>query len=169
MTTNPLDRYRNTLAGSVVFAELGPAELDQIVAAGRVIDADAGQVLLTEGRKGDGLYVILEGEIEFFLPERSPAGARRPSRVRLNVLGPGRCFGEYGLIDDQPSSASAQALTTARLCMLPTADFHRVVHDDNRIGRTVYANLLRFLVGRLRSKDRELDLILFADEPKKSR
>jgi len=163
--TNALERYRSTLAGSVVFADLGPAELDQIVAAGRVIDAPRGQVLLTEGRKGDGLYVILEGEIEFFLPERSPAGARRPSRVRLNVLGPGRCFGEYGLIDDQPSSASALALTAARLCVLGTADFHRVVHANDRIGRTIYANLLRFLVGRLRAKDRELDLILFADGP----
>ena len=115
MTTNALERYRDTLAGSVVFAELEPAELDQIMAAGRVIDAGPGQLLLREGRKGDGLYVILAGEIEFFLPERSPTGARRPSRVRLNVLGPGRCFGEYGLIDEQPSSASAQALTAARL------------------------------------------------------
>ena len=167
MTANALDRYRDTLAGSVVFAELAPTDLDQIMAAGRVIDASPGQLLLTEGRKGDGLSVILAGEVEFFLPERSPAGARRPSRVRLNVLGRGRCFGEYGLIDDQPSSASAQALTAARLCVLGTADFHRVVHDNDRIGKTIYANLLRFLVGRLRSKDRELDLVLFDDEPKK--
>jgi PPM family protein phosphatase len=167
MTTHALDRYRSTLAGSVVFADLGAPELDQIIAAGRVIDASAGQLLLSEGSKGDGLYIILEGEIEFFLPERSPAGARRPSRVRLNVLGPGRCFGEYGLIDDQPSSASAQALTAARLGVFGAADFHRLVHDSDRIGKTVYANLLRFLVGRLRAKDRELDLVLLIDEPKR--
>ena len=167
MTIDALERYRSTLASSVVFAGLGPAELDQVMAAGRVIDASPGQVLLTEGRKGGGLYVILAGEVEFFLPEHSPTGARRPTRVRLNVLGPGRCFGEYGLIDEQPSSASAQALTAARLCVLGAADFHRVVDTNDRIGKTVYANLLRFLVGRLRAKDRELDLILFADEPTK--
>lgn len=166
MTVNALERYRKTLADSVVFAALRPAELDLVIAAGRVVDASAGQMLLSEGRKGDGLYVILEGEVEFFLPERSVAGVRRPSRVRLNVLGPGRCFGEYGLIDDQPSSASAQALTAARLCVLGTADFHRLVHENDRVGKTIYTNLLRFLVGRLRSKDRELDLILFVDEPK---
>lgn len=169
MTINTFDRYRSTLASSVVFADLGPAELDRITAAARVIDAKPGQSLLTEGRRGDGLYVILDGEIEFFLPERAPSGARRPSRVRLNVLGPGRCFGEYGLIDDQPSSASAQALTAARLCLLGVADFRRVVHDNDRIGKTIYANLLRFLVGRLRAKDRELDLILFEDEPRTPR
>ena len=169
MTVNALDRYRKTLADSVVFAALRPAELDLIMAAGRVIDASAGQMLLSEGRKGGGLYIILEGEVEFFLPERSVAGVRRASRVRLNVLGPGRCFGEYGVIDDQPSSASAQALTAARLCVLGTADFRRLVREHDRIGKTIYANLLRFLVGRLRSKDRELDLILFVDEPKSAR
>lgn len=165
MTTHALDRYRSTLAGSVVFGDLRPEELDRIMAAARLVDADAGQLLLAEGRRGEGLYIILEGEVEFFLPERSPSGARRPSRVRLNVLGPGRCFGEYGLLDEQPSSASAQALSTACLCLLTTADFHRVVDDNDRIGRVVYANLLRFLVGRLRAKDRELDLIIFVDEP----
>jgi len=130
-----------------------------------LIDVVAGQVLLSEGLKGTGLYVILEGDIEFFLPDRSVAGVRRPSRVRLNVLGVGRCFGEYGVIDDQPSSASAQALTAARLCVLPTSDLRRIVDQNDRIGKIIYANLLRFLVSRLRAKDKELDLVLFVDEP----
>src|SRR5262249_50096121 len=73
---------------------------------------------------------------------------RRPSRVRLNVLGPGRCFGEYGVIDDQASSASAQAVTAARLSVLPSAEFHRIVDLHDRIGRSGYANLLRLFLGR---------------------
>ena len=165
MTVPPLERYRPTLADSVVFAGLSAAELGVIIAASELIDVSAGQTLLAEGRRGEGLYVILEGEIEFFLPERSVGGVRRPSRVRLNVLGAGRCFGEYGMIDDKPSSASAQALTAARLCLLATAALRRIVEENDRIGKIVYANLLRFLVGRLRAKDRELDLVLFVEEP----
>jgi CRP-like cAMP-binding protein len=168
MNANALERYRTTLAESVVFAGLQPADMGLLMASCRVVDASAGQLVLSEGRKGGGLYVILEGEVEFFLPERSPAGVRRPTRVRFNVLGPGRCFGEYGLIDDQPSSASAQALTATRLCVLPTTEFRRLVDQHDRLGKTVYANLLRFLVGRLRTKDRELDLILFVDDPKEA-
>ena len=105
MRIDALERYRKTLAESVVFARLLPAELDLVMASCRLIDVGAGEMLLSEGHKGRGLYVILEGNIEVFLPERSVAGVRRPSRVRLNVLGPGRCLGEYGVIDDQPSSA----------------------------------------------------------------
>jgi CRP-like cAMP-binding protein len=166
MNVNPLERYRETLADSVVFAGLEPAELGVIMRSCRVAEVPAGQLVLSEGRRGSGLYLILEGEVEFFLPERSTSGTRRPTRVRLNALGPGRCFGEYGLIDDQPSSASAKALTDTRLCVLSTTEFRHIVEQHDRLGKIVYANLLRFLVGRLRSKDRELDLILFVDEPK---
>ena len=169
MTAPSLERYRATLADSVVFAGLSNAELDVIMAACVLIDVSSGQTLLAEGRKGEGLYVILEGEVEFFLPERSVSGARRPSRVRLNVLGRGRCFGEYGVLDDKPSSASAQAVTASRLCLLATNALRRIVEENDRIGKIVYANLLRFLVGRLRSKDRELDLVLFVEEPSPDR
>jgi CRP-like cAMP-binding protein len=88
---------------------------------------------------------------------------RRPSRIHLNRLGPGRCFGEYGVIDDQPSSASAQAVTPSRLCLLTRADFRGIAEEHDRIGKTVYANLLRFLIRRLRSKDKELDLIMLTE------
>jgi CRP-like cAMP-binding protein len=165
MNVPALEQYRKTLAESVVFAQLSPAELDLIMMSCRLVDVSAGQTLLSEGGKGEGLYVILEGSIEFFLPDRSVAGVHRPSRVRLNVLGPGRCFGEYGVIDNQPSSASAQARTAARLCLLATSELRRIVDQNDRIGKIVYANLLRFLVSRLRAKDRELDLVMLADEP----
>ncbi len=165
MRIRPLERYRSTLAESVVFGQLTSAELDTVIDSCELIDVSAGQTLLAEGQRGEGLYVILAGEIEFFLPERSVGGVRRPSRVRLNVLGPGRCFGEYGMIDDKPSSASAQALTAARLSLLSTRELRRIVEENDRIGRIVYANLLRFLVGRLRAKDKELDLVLFVEEP----
>jgi CRP/FNR family transcriptional regulator, cyclic AMP receptor protein len=165
MNVDALDRYRKTLAESVVFAGLDRAAMNIIMASCRVVEASPGQLLLSEGAAGGGLYVILEGEVEFFLPERLAVGGRRPTRVRLNVLGSGRCFGEYGLIDDQPRSASARALTATRLCVLSTTEFRRIVEEHDRIGKIVYANLLRFLVGRLRAKDRELDLVLFADDP----
>ena len=165
MGASGIDAYRSTLAESVVFEHLTPAELDLVLRSCRLIDAQPGQLLLSEGARGDGLYVILDGEVESFLPERAVGHLRRPSRMRLSVLGPGRCFGEYGVIDDRTSSASVQALRRSRFCFLPTAEFRRLTEAHDRIGKAVYANLLHFLVSRLRSKDKELDLVLFIDEP----
>jgi CRP-like cAMP-binding protein len=158
-----LDPHRLTLSKSVVFERLSPPDLDLVVAASELLDAKPGQLLLTEGTPGDGVYVVLEGEVEIFLPERSGGGGRRPSRIVLNRLGPGRCFGEYGVVDDQPSSASVVAAAPAKLCFVPKAKFKRLLEQHDALGRIVYANLLRFLVGRLRSKDQDLDLI-FVDE-----
>jgi len=159
-----LSSYRAILANSVVFQRLGPNELDLVLAASQFIDAKPGQLLLSEGSMGDGLYIILEGEIEVFLPERAASAAHRPTPVRLNRLGLGRCFGEYGVVDDQPSSASAAALGPARLCFLPKAQFRRLLERNDHVAQIVYANLVRFLIIRLRSKDKELDLIVLDDK-----
>ncbi len=155
---------RAILADSVVFRYISPSDLDSVVSASEVVTRKPGELVLSEGTPGDGLYIVLEGEIEVFMPKRAPSGGHRATRVRLNRLGPGRCLGEYGLIDDRPSSASAAALIPTRLCFLPKAAFRRLVDRDAQFGRVVYANLLGYLVSRLRGKDKELDLILLTDK-----
>src|SRR5262245_40818706 len=74
MTVAPLERYRCTLADSAVFAGLSATELGAIIAASELIDLSPGQTLLAEGRKGEGLYVILEGA--------GPAARYRSARWR---------------------------------------------------------------------------------------
>jgi CRP-like cAMP-binding protein len=163
MSDTGLAVYREVLGGSVVFDGLVAEDLDAVLARCRLVEARTGGAILTEGEPVDGLYVILGGRIEFFLPENATGGRRRSTRVRLNVLGPGRCFGEYGLIDDEPGSASAQALAPARLAFLSRGDFRDLTERSDRLGRVVYRNLLRFLVSRLRAKDRELDVFLLSE------
>ena len=159
-----VDSYRATIANSVVFQGVSSTELDSVISTSRVIAVKPGELILSEGTPGDGLYIVLEGEVEVFLPERGGSGARRPTRIRLARLGPGRCLGEYGAIDDQPSSASATARTPTRLCFLPKAKFRGLVDGNDHVGRIVYANLLRYLVSRLRSRDKELDIVLLDDK-----
>ena len=51
-------RDRQTLAASVVFRGLGPPELDAVMAASEIRQTTPGQLILTEGTVGDGVYVI---------------------------------------------------------------------------------------------------------------
>ena len=46
----------------------------------------------------------------------------------------------------------------------PYRDFRRIVNGNDRMGRIIYADLLRFLVNRQRAKDKELDLVMFVEE-----
>ncbi len=163
MRVTEADGYRGVLEGSVVFQHLPPPDLDHIIERGLLVEVRKAELVLSERTRGPGLYVILEGGVEVFLSEDVPTGARRPSRVRLNTLGPGRCFGEYSLIDDHTTSASARASADGKLFFLSREEFRRIADGDARVGKLIYLNLLRFLIGRLRRKDQELDLLLFGE------
>jgi CRP-like cAMP-binding protein len=153
--------YRQVLEGSVVFKSLPQGDLDQVIASGLLVEVKAEETVLSEQMRGPGLYVVLEGLVEVYLPEVTATGARRPISVRLNTLGPGRCFGEYSLLDDHATSAAARASTAAKLFFLSREEFKRITEGDPRVGMVIYRNLLRLLVGRLRAKDEDLDLFMF--------
>ena len=154
--------YRHILAASVVFEHLPPAALDHIIARGLLVEAAPGELVLSEGARGPGLYVVLEGLVEVFLPEGTGDRSRRLSEVHLNTLGPGRCLGEYSLIDEHATSAAARSLGGAKLFFLSREEFRSIAEGDARVGKVIYLNLLRFLITRLRAKDEELDLFTVA-------
>ena len=71
-----------------------------------------GDRLFDEGDAGDRLYVVLDGKIK--LTRTAPDGREN----LLAVIGPGEMFGELSLFDPRPRTASAVAVTDARLAGL---------------------------------------------------
>jgi len=59
----------------------------------------AGETVFAEGSSADKAYIIESGYVEIFV------GAGEDS-LQLSVLGPGDIFGEMGIIDASPRSAS---------------------------------------------------------------
>jgi CRP/FNR family cyclic AMP-dependent transcriptional regulator len=114
-----------------------------------------GDRLFAEGDAGDRLYVILDGKIK--LTRAAPDGREN----LLMVLGPGEMFGELSLFDPRPRTASAVAVTDARLAGLG--------HDYLRhwlTGRPdVALHLLRALAQRLRRANDVMADLVFTDVP----
>jgi CRP/FNR family cyclic AMP-dependent transcriptional regulator len=114
-----------------------------------------GDHLFEEGDAGDCLYVILDGKIK--LTRTAPDGREE----LLSVLGPGEMFGELSLFDPRPRTASAVAVTDARLAAL--------AHDYLRrwlTGRPdVAMHLLRALAQRLRRTNDVVADLVFTDVP----
>ena len=161
MNQTELNAHRDLLAGSVVFRGLEDPALDQILKNGMLLEAKKGDLVLFEhARGGPGLYVVLEGQIEIFLSHDPAKVGIGPSEVYLNTLEPGHCFGEYSLIDGKETSASAKALKNTRLFFFPRGAFLRLVESDAKTGKSIYHNLLLYLIGRLRQKDKELDVLI---------
>ncbi len=69
----------------------------------------AGDIIFRQAYPSDVAYVIESGKVEIF-KEVEGGGEEH-----VIFLGPGEMFGEYGVLDDAPRSASARAVEDTHL------------------------------------------------------
>jgi len=145
-----------------VFKGLARDDLKGVAKGCQRIRFEKGDTLIEMGDPPAALYVLVKGRLKVVLPQRLQGRReRRASEVTLNILNQGACFGEYSLIEKRPASASVVAADEGEVLKLERVGFEQFMTND-RIARTVYGNLLHILIGRLRKKEEELDLVLIA-------
>jgi CRP-like cAMP-binding protein len=113
-------------------------------------DVGAGDVVIGEGEPARSVLVVCAGELE--ICKRSGQGGE----VRLAVLHTGDCLGEMSLIDIQPRSATARALTPAVLFRLSHADIARLYRAHPPVYTMLVMNIAREISRRLRVADQVL-------------
>lgn len=124
------------LGGVPLFAGISAKSMTHLAEAAGEQDFDPGQLIVRQGLVGSGLYLVLDGQVEV-----------RRGADKLATLGPGDFFGELAVIDQQPRSASVQAITQARCLALASWDLLGMLESDP----TFALNLIRALVARVRS------------------
>jgi CRP-like cAMP-binding protein len=153
--SRPREEDRLRLAGHRLLREIDVRSREALVDRFRVEDVAAGRALLEEGQANSRLFVILQGSVSVKLPKR----ATRVSEVKLASLGAGDIFGEYSLFDGQPVSATVYAVGPTRVAWLDKPALDAFADGYREAGRRFYEAMTRILVGRLRAKDAELDVI----------
>jgi hypothetical protein len=83
-----------------------------------------GDVVLNEGDAADRFYMVIKGEAE--ASHREPDG----SEVVLNRFGPGDYFGEGGLLNDAPRTATVRARTSLELMALDRDTFANLMKSS---------------------------------------
>lgn len=150
-----MDPAQDVLGRAPLFQALDEEGAKALRAGVAEVPLTRGDRLFDEGDAGDRLYVILEGKIKL---TRAAADGRENL---LSVLGPGEMFGELSLFDPRPRTASAVAVTDARLAAL--------AHESLRpwlTGRPdVAMHLLRALAQRLRRTNDVMADLVFTDVP----
>lgn len=121
---------------------------------GESVVLKAGDDLMHEGDDPQFLYMVLDGELEVFLPMT----VDRFSEVKLASVSSGACIGEYSFIDHRRLSASVRALTDTQLFRLSHSAFQDFLEHNHETGYVVLRNLLGTLVKRLRAANEEFDL-----------
>ena len=161
------DETLEALAKAEIFQGLTPEELKIFYQSSQKVTFEKTAPVIEKGQVGSALYIILKGQFEVDLPlgvsvpqQAGGSVERRTSKVQLNTLQTGDCFGEYSLIDEQPASASVVATQTGDLIKITKPAFEAVLQSNDRLAKTVYANILRILIRRLRKLNTEYNLFL---------
>jgi CRP-like cAMP-binding protein len=98
-----------------------------------------GDAILREGEASDGVYFVAAGLVHIFV-------AADDGDLLLNVLGPGECLGEMGVLDGAPRSATATAATLAICYFVPADVFLDLMEQQPDVVR----RLLTLLAQRVR-------------------
>jgi CRP-like cAMP-binding protein len=118
------------------------AEIDAIAAIVETRNVAAGKDLFREGDPGDGLFLVITGEIN--VTKRTPDGEHSLAR-----LGPGGVLGEMSLVTADARSATGRALFDARVLHVPAARFRALLAADSIAAHKVVAAVAEVLARRL--------------------
>lgn len=115
-------------------------ELEEILSRARLQNMKKGETLLNQGDDGNSLIILLEGTI------RISMATSNGREIVLNYADPGEVLGEIALLDGEPRTASATAVTEGKYLQISRSAFETVVHRFPGLG----LRLLRQMAGRLR-------------------
>ena len=140
---------------ALLFSALDDAEASSLRESMVPVKVSKGNTLFKEGDDGNRLFVVLEGKLK--LGTTSNDGREN----LLSILGPGEMFGELSLFDPGPRTATATAVTDARLLSLAHDQVIGWVSEHPKVS----LQLLGRLAQRLRRSNAVLADLVFSDVP----
>jgi len=109
--------------------------------------------IMAGGDAIDSLYIVLSGRLKVMMSDSEG------KEVILTILGPGEFFGEMGLIDDEPRSATVMTIEPCELLSIAKRDFKKRLAENFEMAMAV----MRSLVKRLREADRKIGSLALLD------
>ena len=138
-----------------LFSGLDSSAADSLRTSMNLVKLRKGQSLFKEGDDGDHLYVVSSGKVK--LGTKSVDGREN----LLMILGPGDMFGELSLFDSGPRTATAIAVTDAKLLALGQDKVIPWVREHPEVS----LQLLARLASRLRRTNEVVGDLVFSDVP----
>jgi CRP/FNR family transcriptional regulator, cyclic AMP receptor protein len=109
--------------------------------------------ILRAGEETDALYIILSGRAKVLIPDE------QGREVILAIMGPNEYFGEMGLLDNMPRSASVETLEACQVLRFSKSGFMACLKDNFDLAMIIIGNLVK----RLRDADRKIESLALID------
>ena len=144
------DQRIENLKGLSLFKRLTARELRELDELLHERSYQKDEVIFDEGDTGLGLFIVLSGRVKIV---SSHAALQRLAPE----FGPGDCFGELALFEEEQRTARAVALEPTQVLALFRTEFVSLLERDRGIGVKILFELSRTVVWRSRK--------LLANEP----
>ncbi|MBF9222927.1 cyclic nucleotide-binding domain-containing protein [Hymenobacter ruricola] len=129
------------LKSTALFAQTPENVLSSIVPIMKEVTFHEGEEIFAQGDIGTSLFILHDGQVGIF------TGAQQ-----LATFGPGDFFGELALLDAEPRSATAVALSEVLAFRIDQEDFYDVMEERAEVLR----NILRMLCQRIRLQNEKM-------------
>src|SRR6476620_5103119 len=136
-----------------LFATFPDEQLRTLVTVVTRRSAPRSSVIMAAGDQIDCLYIVISGRLKVMMSDSEG------KEVILSLIGPGEFFGEMGLIDDAPRSASVVTIESCELLSINKRDFKKCLAENFDMAQAV----MRGLVRRLREADRKIGSLALLD------
>ncbi|MDR0777536.1 MAG: cyclic nucleotide-binding domain-containing protein [Azonexus sp.] len=153
MATNQYGLSLVVLRNVPLFSGLSESELEKLSRVCGRRRVERGAFVVRTAEAIDSLYILLTGRAKVTNTDEEGR------EIILAWLGPGEFFGEMGLIDGSPRSASVVASEPCELLVLGKEAFQRCLQDNFQVAQ----KLMQILVRRLREADRKIESLALLD------
>jgi CRP/FNR family cyclic AMP-dependent transcriptional regulator len=146
---------RAVLREHPLFAGLNADVIDRLASYAHTKSVRAGATIFSKGDPGTSLFAVCTGTVK--ISNRSEDG----KDAVFNLINAGGIFGEIALLDGQPRTADALALSACELMMIDRRDFVALVGNQPDIA----LKLIEVLCARLRRTSEQVEDFIFLDLP----
>ncbi len=123
--------YYDFLKGVDLFRDLDDGEIRKLCDVSRERHFDENEIVFEEGSVAGQLFIVLEGRMEVW------KDFYEESRDLLAVHGPGRMFGEMGLLDNLPRSATVLTKESSKVLCIDKGDFTDILGKNSSISISI--------------------------------
>jgi CRP/FNR family transcriptional regulator, cyclic AMP receptor protein len=122
--------HLDALASIPLFRHLSQKRLLRVLDSTQKIEFTAGEVIVTEGERGKGFFVIERGTATVTV-----------DGIERATLAPGAYFGEVAVIDGGPRTATVTAATRVSTLEVSPAAFRKLLDDEPTISGAIAEEL----------------------------
>jgi CRP/FNR family cyclic AMP-dependent transcriptional regulator len=144
---------RHILETHPIFGALDRQALDRLSAYAVRRTVKRGATIFAKGDSGTTLFAVCSGTVK--ITAQSPGGRE----ALFNIIREGAIFGEIALLDGQPRTADAAAITDCELMVIERREFESLVYERPEIT----LKLFEVLCARLRRTTEQLEDLMFLD------